>query len=179
VGILVLISSVAYSRDIDKGTIAVSGITGLSFARNTLSNGSDVDTDFISLELNPEYYVGDNLGIGIAITYEYSKTEADWFDVEISSLLAGPQVVYNIAINDQVSAPVFFGVGYAKVKTGSDSDSGFAWMVGGGIRFFVVERVSFDGYVFFDRMNLGDEPSDYTSSDIGARLGISVYLGGE
>lgn len=185
---LILISSVVYSKDLSPGTISVSGTTGLGFTKTTTSveGMDDMDTDVISFEVNGEYYIMNNLGIGLIFMYQSVKQ--DFFAIseagttietaEMSSMMVGPQVVYNVSVNEQVSIPVFAAFGSVSISEDDEDISGWAWAIGGGLRYFVSDHISFDGYLVYDSMTLEDGfKMDVT--DLQGRAGISIYLGGE
>jgi opacity protein-like surface antigen len=180
--ILMLVSSVVYAKEIGPGTISVSGATGLDFSKTTtkIEGMDDLKTDAFSVELNGEYYIMNNVGVGLILMYESLKEDVAMSDdrYETSSMMVGPQVVYNVSVNEQVSVPVFAAFGSVSVDNGTDDYSGWAWAIGGGVRYFVTDRFSFDGYIFYDSMSLEDGiKMDVT--DFAGRVGISIYLGGE
>jgi opacity protein-like surface antigen len=183
---LILISSVVYSKDLGPGTISLSGTTGLDFTKTTTSveGMDDLDMDVLSFEVNGEYYIMNNLGIGLIFMYQSVKQDYFSFEdgsietAEMSTMMVGPQVVYNVSVNEQMSVPIFAAFGMVSMDEDSDDISGWAWAVGGGLRYFVSEHVSFDGYLYYDSMTLeNDIKMDVT--DLTGRVGISIYLGGE
>jgi hypothetical protein len=185
---LVLISSVVYSKEISPGTISLSGTTGLGFFKTTTSyeGMDDLDSDLFTAEINGEYYIIPNLGVGLILMYESGSQDYAYYDgsgmsidtMDYSSVMVGPQVVYNVNLNEQMSAPIFAGFGHVSYDDDGDKMSGWAWVVGGGLRYFVMDRISFDGYIYYDSMSLEDDVTvDIT--DISGRAGISIYLGGE
>jgi hypothetical protein len=179
VTVLILISSVAYSKDLGPGTISVAGTSGLKFSQTTtkIEGMDDLKADVFSFELNSEYYFMNNIGIGLIFMYDSMKQDIPMSDerLETSSMMIGPQVVYNVSVNEQVSVPVFFAVGSASIDDGEDDYSGWAWVAGGGLRYFVSDHVSFDGYLFYDSMSIEDG-IEMDMTDFGAQVGISVYL---
>lgn len=186
---LVLVSSVVYSKEIGPGTISISGTTGLGFTKTTTSveGLDDLDTDVLSFEINSEYYVIPNLGIGLIFMYSSVKEDYPVFvsldeytieTAEYTQMMVGPQVVYNVGVNEQMSVPVFVGFGHVSMDEDGEDISGWAWVVGGGLRYFVTDRISFDGYVYYDSMSLEDDVQ-IDMTDIAGRVGISVFLGGE
>jgi hypothetical protein len=178
---LILVSTVVYARDLSPGTISVAGATGLNLSQNTIKieGMDDLKTDYLSVEVNSEYYVIKNVGIGLILMYDSEKEDVPGSEdrCETSSRMIGPQVVYNLSINENVSIPAFFAFGSASINDGDDEYSGWAWAVGGGLRYFVADHVSFDGYVVYDSMSLEDGiKMDLT--EFAGRVGISIYLGG-
>jgi opacity protein-like surface antigen len=178
---LIMISSAAYSKDLTPGTISVSGATGASYGQTTtkVKGMDDLKTDVLSFNLNGEYYIMDNLGIGVIFMYDSVKQDIPGSDdrLETSTRMVGPQIVYNVAVNEQMSVPVFVAFGSASTDDGTDTYSGWAWALGGGLRYFVTDRISFDGYLYYDSMSLeNDIKMDMT--DVTGQVGISIYLGG-
>ncbi len=179
---LIMIASVVYARDVGPGTVSLSGATGLDFNKRTtkIEGMDDLKTDALSLDLNGEYYIMPNVGVGLIFKYTSCKEDIAGSDarLETSRMMVGPQVVYNISMNEQVSIPVFAAFGSASMDDGAENYSGWAWALGGGLRYFVSDHVSFDGYIVYDSMSLEDGiKMDVT--DMAGRVGISIYLGGE
>jgi opacity protein-like surface antigen len=185
---LIMITSVVYSKEIGPGTISLSGTTGMGFTKTTTSaeDMDDLDTDVLSLEVNGEYYIMPNLGIGLIFSYSSVKqdypviaeTEVTIETAEMSTMMVGPQVVYNISVNEQVSVPIFAALGSVSIDEDGEDISGWAWAIGGGLRYFVSDHVSFDGYLVYDSMSLEDGVK-LDMTDMQGRVGISIYLGGE
>lgn len=189
---LILISSVGYSKDMTPGTISINGRTGLDFSKTTASadveGAEDVDSDFMSLNLNAEYYFMNNLALGLIFMYDSEKDDDPNYDetYETTSMMVGPQIVYNLSVNEQTSVPVFAAFGRASLTDKYESEgqvlydedmSGWAWAVGGGLRYFVTDHLSFDGYIFYDSMSLENEVK-VDMTEFAGQVGISIYLGG-
>jgi len=178
---LILISSVVYAKEIGQGIISISGATGLGFNKSTTSveGMDDLEATTIDIEVNGEYYFMPNLGIGLIFMYESVEEDLPMDGTyECSSMMVGPQVVYNVSVNEQMSIPVFAAFGSVSMDDDGEDISGWAWAIGGGLRYFVMDNISFDGYLVYDSMSLENDV-EFDITDFGARVGVSIYLGGE
>jgi len=130
--------STAASLDIDRVK------TKLEFPSNESEYAVTITT--LSIPVRVGYFLTDNIEIEPEITHTYMKySQQDYSSSTTTSLLLA-NVVFNFNTPSQVMPFVLGGVGLTTERTSSDgeseSESGFAWDVGGGIKWFVANRVA-------------------------------------
>lgn len=180
-----LLPGLASARDLSAGTFQLGGDGSISFSRRSSeiegNEGDDIDT--LRVRASGFYYLVPNLGLGAFLEYLQQSTEVVGDDLQVSTVIVGPQVSYNLALAERLSAFGTVGAGWAKseaeVGDVSSDISGLAWQLGGGLRFFPARSVSIDGSVSYLSLNLeDDEDRDIDSSELGVRVGLSFYFGG-
>lgn len=169
---LLLVSSTAFARDIDAGSISMAGASSVSFNKLTLdAGGSDADVTITTITLNGGYFVIPNLGVGVNFAYEKLSLES----TDVSLLAIGPSVTYNFSLSEQLSLFANGNVGYASAEVSSEDMTGWFLSSGGGLRFFVNDNVSLDGGLNYSYAKL-QNGSDITISGLSFGVGCSVYL---
>ena len=173
---MMMLSSTAYAKDMAPGTISLSGGATLGFtAEDWELDGVTTDRDSWGLLLNGEYYGVPNVGLGLIL--EYDKSEMGGQD--FSSLTVGPTLSYNHSVNETVSLPIFGGLVYASAdETGMDDYTGWGWLVGTGVKYFLNDNVSLNGIIDYKQTYLEDE-AELDIKGFDAYAGISVYFGGK
>jgi len=176
-----LIPALASARDLSAGTLQLGGDTNLGFSMTTTDfGGGDVDTNVFDIGVSGLYYIIPNLGVGAFLDYSNESTEFEDIESDFSSTIIGPQVSYNLSLAEQASAFGTFGLGYAKVDADDAEASGFAWQLGGGIRYFPVSAVSLDGSITYSNVSLEDDfNNEGDVSDLRIGVGLSFYFGGK
>lgn len=182
---LAALPAFAGARDLRPGTVELSGGTRLDFGSATLERefagfSEEVDVSTVALEAEGLYYIANNLGVGLGISYE--KDDFDYPDGdsdEISTSLIGPMVKYNIPLAPQFSIALEGGIG-RMVESQNDQDiDGFALLLGGGARFFATDWMSLDAMLSYTRASLEDDfDVEYTVSGWDLGVAVSFYLGG-
>jgi opacity protein-like surface antigen len=185
-GLLVMTAG-AWAKDIEAGTLSISGSSGLDFLTSTSDAGAvgEIDTDQWGIDVNFEYYLMPNLGIGMIIMYSDTDTDAEIMtpagmqksSSSLTEIMIGPQVVYNISVGEVTSVPVFAGVGYVSVDDGEDH-TGWGWVLGAGVRRWLSDNISVDCYGYYSSISV-DNGVDTDIDDLTVQIGLSVYLGGE
>ena len=92
---LLVLPATLWAMDITQGKFELSGKTAFDFSDTTteVSGQPDIDTTTWSFQLDGNYYIMNNLGLGLILQYEKTKIEQGGSDTDISSLLIGPQVM--------------------------------------------------------------------------------------
>lgn len=179
---VILASTAVYSMDLNPGTISLSGMTGLNLTSETLSieGMDDLENDYLSFEVNGEYFILKNVGIGVFLTYESTKEDIPGSDdrYECTARMLGPMVVYNLSVAEKASVPLFASFGQAAYDQDGEDLSGSVWSVGGGVHYFVTNQVSLDGYLVYVSASLKDG-YEMDMTQLRGRVGFSVYLGGK
>jgi hypothetical protein len=64
------------------------------------------------------------------------------------------------SVAEKASIPLFASVGQAAYDMNGDDISGLVWSLGGGIRYFVTNQISFDGYLVYVSTSLQGAAGD-------------------
>jgi opacity protein-like surface antigen len=175
-----LLPTLASARDLSAGTLQLGGDTSLGFTMSSTDYGAgDVDTNTFDVGVSGLYYVIPNLSVGAFLDYVNQSIDFGDGESDISSTVIGPQVSYNLSLAEQLSGFGTLGLGYAKVEADDEDASGFAWQLGGGIRYYPVRAVSLDGSITYSNLSLEDDfDNEADHSDFRIGLGLSFYFGG-
>jgi hypothetical protein len=180
---IMLLATPALARDLEPGTISIGArSSGLDFMSTTedIKGVGEFDTDAWAIDLNGEYYVLQNVGIGVVFQYSNLDMQTPLGDAELTTWLIGPQAVYNFSVSEEFSVPVFGVVGYVSADDGESDDlTGWGWALGGGGRWFLAPVVSLDGYLFYQAQYLDNDILEVDTDGWSAQIGFSVYLGGQ
>lgn len=179
IAVMLLMAPAAYAKDIDAGTVEVSGAATLGYNSTDIEikDGPTTDQSSWGLNLNSSYYVMPNLGVGLLLEYN----SVDIADVEISTLGIGPIVTYSFSMNEQVSLPIFGALTYNS-QTGDllDDPSGWGWTIGAGVKYFMADNISLNGIVDYGQVYYETDTTSIEFDQKGFNVfgGISVYFGG-
>lgn len=170
---LLLVSSTAFAKDIEAGSVSMAGASSISFNKMTLDadGGGSSDVTLTTITLNGAYYLIPNLGIGANIAYEKASLE----DTDMSLMMLGPSVVYNFSLNETMSLFALGNVGYAKASVESEDMKGWFLTGAGGLRFFATDSVALEGGLNYSYSKLKDG-ADLTLSGLTFAVGIVVFL---
>ncbi len=167
------------AMDINQGKLELSGQTALNFSDMTteVSGEPDIDTTTFSLQVDGAYYVRTNLGVGLIFQYEKTEVEQAGVETDTSFFLFGPQVTYNIPLNEKVSLFVNGALGYATAEVDNVDADGFGFQLGGGLKYFLTNSVSVNGAIHYQIVNLEDDfGRDIDTSGVNLGVGLSLYF---
>jgi hypothetical protein len=178
--VTLLLPAIASARDISAGTFQLGGDANVAFSTGSVDFGAEeVDVDTFQLGASGLFYVIPNLGLGAFIDHTNTTTEFMGEESDSSSTVVGPQLSYNLSLAEQLSVFGTAGLGYATSEDDDQDADGFAWTIGGGLRFFPVRSVSLDGLVSYSNLNLEDDfDNEMDVSDLRIGVGLSFYFGG-
>jgi len=182
--ISVVFSVSASARDIEQGTLEVGGDLDISISSTDVDTegGSKTDTDTQSFDASVLYYFQKNVGLGVLWSYENAEATTGASSAEVTTILIGPQLSFNLSLNDKTNArlegTVFYGSTEVNDSVSTVEADGFGWGIAGGLSYFVTESVSLNGGVTFISLT---EEIDSTNADIDVDslsfgVGISVYI---
>lgn len=179
-----LLPAIASARDISAGTFQLGGDANVSFSTGSVEFATpvgteEIDIDTFELGASGLFYVIPNLGLGAFIDHSNTTTEFEGEESDSSSTVVGPQLSYNLSLAEQLSVFGTAGLGYATAEDDDADADGFAWAIGGGLRFFPARSVSLDGLISYSNLNLEDDfNNELDVSDLRIGVGLSVYFGG-
>ena len=184
---LFCISTVSYANNINQGTIEIGGDLDFSVFSGELKpeqgNGkTEIDSTYFSA--NALYYIQPNLGLGIIWNYESTESTEFYLgsidaNEESSTTEFGPIVSYNMSINEQTSFKLQGGVTIISSERYNLDMSGFGWLIGGQLSYFINENISFDTSLGYTSGTIENDNSVYADIDIsgfGIGVGLSIYL---
>lgn len=178
--VLCLVSTVS-AKEIKQGTIEISGDLDVSSGSTTSKpeGGSTTTTDTQTVSSTLAYYVIPNLGIGLDCFHESSESKTGSVKAKSTTNIIGPIVIYNISANEHLSIVLAGAVGKASLEYSSGNTyDGFAWVAGGGLRFFLNDNVALNALASYLNMQIdGGTPSKSVSlTGFNMGLGISVFI---
>ena len=187
--VAVFTAASAYAQSpIKGGQVEVAGTTALSFTRDTVTpkGGKGVDNNITSLGLGLVYYVTPMIGIGVGGTYQnLSLTDPSSSDkIEASTGAVGPTLKLRFGVGDKTAVYVSGSGGIAKTHlkgsqsaTGTGDTDGKFWAAGGGLNFFIVDAVSFNLGVQYQKTKLTKGSNEADTSGFVVAVGFSMYFG--
>ncbi|MBE0568431.1 MAG: porin family protein [Deltaproteobacteria bacterium] len=165
-----------WAMDINQGTIELSGKTAFDFSDTTteVTGSPDIDETSYSFQIDGLYYLQNNLGLGLI--FEYEETEFD--SIDSSTFIIGPQVTYNFPLGEKVSLFVNGAVGYATAEVEDFDADGWAFQLGGGLKYFLTNSASINGAVTYQNLSLEADSGggDIDTSGIHVGIGLSIYF---
>jgi len=142
-------------------------------------------TTTFSVPLRVGYFLTDNIEIEPEINFDYVSMSYQDDSASASTVLLLANVAYNFDTPSQVMPFIIGGVGImtARVSDGeeSESESGFAWNLGGGIKWFaanqVALRIEYRLIHFSSTTDWGNE-IEITTSNTNHRIyvGLSIFF---
>lgn len=187
--IITMIAISAQAREMDEGTLKLSGATNASLFNSTIDiDGSEFsDTTTFSLEGDAVYFFTKNIGVGASISYERAKTDypaalgGGWD--KATMIIIGPTVAADLPLSDSLDLIADASIGYFQMTQENDRSKdydadGLAWKVSAGVAIFPVEYVSLDLTADYLALDGDDTVTDLSEeiSSFGLNLGLSIYL---
>jgi hypothetical protein len=177
----------------EQGNILIGGSssfsTGGGSSKMKTDNYEGDPTKFISFNLSPKggIFVIDNLIVGASLPISVSRNKNDDYKVITSGIDFLPFArYYFLEGNFRPAAEAFFGFGFHGYKTVDDGDVetnntvGFLLGLGGGVAYFINDRVAIDALLKygFTRLSYSDQDDNLRTLDheIGVEVGICVIL---
>ncbi len=184
----------------EKGNWMFGGTSTFSFASNKETpeyDGEESESDYkvttLSLATDANYFVIENLAVGMQLVYTGTKNKQDVFagelEIKQNNLGVLPQIAYYFK-SDQLAPFIGAKVGYFSRKTEYISPStdidyseskfgGLAYGFEAGLAYFINKNVSVDFLVEYLHTSLvSDENDDYKikNNTIGAGIGFNIYF---
>lgn len=181
----VVFSKAILAKEIQQGTVEIGGELDLSFSSAEVEpeGSTKTKTDTQTIDTSVAYYFAPNVALGVLWSYENSEATRGTFSTESTTILIGPQLTFNVSLNDKTSFRLKGAVFTSSVEINTSSletveADGFGWAVQGGLSYFVMESVSLNGGIAYSSLSMEidttNEDVDFTNLSIG--VGISVYI---
>ena len=171
------------AMDLNPGTIELSGRTAFNYSDQSFEEDGqpDIDVTTVEFRFDGSYYVLRNLGVGLFIQYDDQEVDVEGAagpGLDSSTVIIGPQLIYNFPLGPKFNLFVNGAIGYAAAEVqGRDAD-GYALQVGGGVKYFINNSISVNGTLGYQFLTLeGDESGrDVDLSGLFVGAGLSVYF---
>lgn len=177
--LVLIVPASLWAMDINQGKYELSGSTAFNFSDTSteVTGAPDIDTTSFSFELDGNYYLRNNLGLGLLFLYENDEVDSGGISVDSSTFIIGPQVIYHFPLNEKVSLFVKGAVGYATLEVDNEDADGWAFQLGGGLKYFLTNSASINGALTYQTQSLEtDSGVDIDSSGINIGIGLSIYF---
>lgn len=182
--VAVALTGVTYAQT-EKGGWMAGADLGLSYTSTstTVKNGSSSNdlgaTNVFKFTPNLNYFVIDNLAVGLGLSYTNTKKK----DTDaVNEFAIMPNATYFFPLGGDVAPFVGAGVGYGSASQGShDSEkaSGLIFGVKGGVAYFVNSGVALTGSVGYDYKNYTNKADSNIKANIGTLgvgIGVAVFF---
>ena len=145
---------------------------------NNVTTDVDVTTNTFKFVPNLNYFVINNLAVGLGV--EYQNTKVKGASNAHNTFAIAPNAHYYFPIGGNLAPFVGAKVGYAWDSVGSRDESksrGLLFGVKGGIAYFVNQGAALTGYLGYDYQNLKNKVNTNNSEKTGKfGVGIGVAL---
>lgn len=185
------ITSVAFAQT-EKGNWLVGSDFGLSYSTSTNKTEPSVlntktTTNTFKVTPNLNYFVMDNLALGLGLSYQSTTTKEERNVGGISTSFEGKSNVFSIVPNATYFIPlgsiapfVGAGVGYASASYGDNDaqkSSGLTFNAKGGVAYFVNSGVAITGTLGYDYLSLTNKKDKNIKEKVGTfGVGIGVAM---
>lgn len=183
---VIFLSSLSLTAQTEKGRWFFGGDTSLGFTSTNIqlqNDGNDVGqkstVSKLSFKPSANYFIKDNLAVGLGILFE-SETEKEGSSKDkTSSFAALPTVTYFFNSGKNLVPYLTANVGLMSLKysdTDAEKFSGLAFGAGGGVAYFLNNSVSVNLGLSYLNSNLKNKKVSKNSIKTGA-LGVTVGFG--
>jgi len=159
---MLLVASAAFARDIDTGTIEISGSSNGFYSSRS---GDGTAENVLHLGVEGLYYLMPNLGVGGLFNYTIHAG-----DVDGSSVSIGGGASYEFSLNEAMNAYAGGDLGYSSSNFSTASDGVFIG-ANGGIKYFFADYASINS-----GLSLAYNFGDGGEISFGVNFGLSIYL---
>ena len=166
----VAFAGVSYAQT-QKGDWFVESDLGLSYTSTSVEGTQSHSIFKITPSLN--YFVIDNLAVGLGLSYENTKTKND---SAVNTFTIMPNATYFFKMGGEITPFVRGGIGYTTSSQNGVSLSGLAYKGAAGIAYFVNEAVALTGSVDYTGRNLKADGASTSVSYTNLGVGIGVAL---
>jgi len=187
--LLVMIAVSVEAREIEQGTVKLSGATNASFFNTTVDvDGDEVtDSDTFSLEVDAIYFFTKNIGVGGTVAFENEQTDfsaaAGGGSEESTFTVIGPTVAVDVPLMESLNFIADATIGFFQMESEDDfgknlDADGLAWQLSAGVAMFPAKQVSLDLTAFYQVLDGEDSVNDVDveEASMGLNLGVSVYF---
>ena len=181
----VIFASASYAQT-EKGNWFAGSDLGLSYTSETKkvtndgTEASNLTKSTLKFTPNVNYFVIDNLAVGLGLEYENIK-EKGVSDSENTFAIA-PNATYFFPLSANLAPFVGAKVGYAMKSAGSsdaNKDNGLVFGGKAGIAYFVNQGAAITGYVGYDSYSLKNKANSKVETQrglLGVGVGVALFF---
>jgi len=186
---IVLMPALAIFGQPTKGNFVLSGAAGLNFkssVEKTTYYMMDVKDDLNLFPILPTvgYFIADNLAVGFLGGIYFEKKEQFG---DHNCVFVMPTFLHYLSSGAKVRPFIHAGLGYSWVREtwndglegGDDKYRGLAGNFGGGLSYFITEKISLDLGLQYTRLSLKHREISarkYRQGEFGSKIGFSVFF---
>ena len=185
--VAVAFSAATYAQT-EKGNWMAGSDLGLSFnsvkttPRYDGRAGDDLTENTFKITPNVNYFVINNLAVGLGLSYENTTAKVRNNETKKNSFIIAPNATYFFPIGGKLAPFVGAKIGHTWFSKGSSDSQKFKGLtVGakGGIAYFVNQGAALTGYLSYDHQKLKNkENSNYsiTNGTFGVGIGVALFF---
>ena len=179
----VIFASASYAQT-EKGNWFAGSDLGLSYTSETTTpkydgtKGNKTTESTFKITPNVNYFVIDNLAVGLGLEYSTTKKESS----DENKFAIAPNATYFFPLSANLAPFVGAKVGYAMASAGSsdaNKDNGLVFGGKAGIAYFVNQGAAITGYVGYDSYSLknkADSKSETQKGTLGVGVGVALFF---
>lgn len=179
----VIFASASYAQT-EKGNWFAGSDLGLSYTSETTTpkydgtKGNKTTESTFKITPNVNYFVIDNLAVGLGLEYSTTKKESS----DENKFAIAPNATYFFPLSANLAPFVGAKVGYAMASAGSSDASKYNGLVFGGkagIAYFVNQGAAITGYVGYDSYSLknkADSKAETQRGILGVGVGVALFF---
>ena len=179
----VIFASASYAQT-EKGNWFAGSDLGLSYSSETNTpkydgtKGNKTTESTFKITPNVNYFVIDNLAVGLGLEYSTTKKESS----DENKFAIAPNATYFFPLSANLAPFVGAKVGYAMASAGSSDASKYNGLVFGGkagIAYFVNQGAAITGYVGYDSYSLKNKANSKVETQrgiLGVGVGVALFF---
>lgn len=179
----VIFASASYAQT-EKGNWFAGSDLGLSYTSETTTpkydgtKGNKTTESTFKITPNVNYFVIDNLAVGLGLEYSTTKKESS----DENKFAIAPNATYFFPLSANLAPFVGAKVGYAMASAGSsdaNKDNGLVFGGKAGIAYFVNQGAAITGYVGYDSYSLKNKANSKAETQrgiLGVGVGVALFF---
>lgn len=187
-GLLILMRTSSFARNLEKGTFEIGGAMDLSVSSfESSTEGSDkMDEDSKTIQMSGYYYPVNDIGLGFSLTYDENDSSSDGENFESKLYIIGPALSFNFSLDTKLSMKFQGAIGFIRAESDSyyykTSTKGEAWQLNGMLCYYINENVSVDCFLGIVSYEMDREVSEYgyeyqdEMNGFRSGLGLTAYF---
>lgn len=183
--LFVLITAHMAFAQVEKGRflIGVNTTLDLNFGNIEVDvpGGTEIDVRNLQLEASGAYFVIDQLALGVVLGAGSTATETGPAENAVRNIAIGPFARYYFNDSDWkpfAQTSIQFGTGSTETNNFEQDFRTLAFLLGGGVTYFITDNVGIEGIANFTRLNTNYENivSDQINTNFGIKVGFVISL---
>ena len=180
-----IFASASYAQT-EKGNWFAGSDLGLSYSSETNTpkydgtKGNKTTESTFKITPNVNYFVIDNLAVGLGLEYTNSKAKGASDSENIFTI--APNATYFFPLSANLAPFVGAKVGYAMASAGSsdaNKDNGLVFGGKAGIAYFVNQGAAITGYIGYDNYSLKNKANSKVETQrgiLGVGVGVALFF---